>query len=194
MKLSRRTFTRLGALSGLGTIALPACTGSDPANRHASGDLASGGVLTAEERLVFERFAEVYIPTADTPLKPLSEVGYVEHIDRVVAALDKPTIDDIHAALKLFNLGPFVIGLHLRPFTKLGPNDRLAAIGKWESGFETQRGIVVMIKRLVGVGYLQDVEAARRLGFQGPVSDDAGIVALGNAPMPLEAAPAGDSG
>jgi len=179
MKLTRRTFTRLGLLSGVGTMVLPACKGTpSPAG-------VAAAKLTPEERLMFERFAEVYLPTGGTELKPLSEVAYVDHIERTLSFVDPPTVGDIHAGLKLFNLGPFLIGFHLRPFTKLGPNDRLAYIRKWEGGFETQRGIVVLIERLITVGYLQDDEAGRRVGFKGPISDEAKTPKLGNAPMPV---------
>jgi len=185
MKLTRRTFTRLGLLSGVGTIVLPACKGTP------SPEGVEAAKLTPEERLMFERFAEVYLPTGGTDLKPLPEVAYVDHIERILSFIDPPTVSDIHAALKLFNLGPFLIGFHLRPFTKLGPNDRLAYIRKWQEGFATQRGIVVLIKRLISAGYLQDDEAGRRIGFKGPVSEEAKTPKLGNAPMPVAVAAAG---
>lgn len=179
MKLTRRTFTRLGVLSGVGTIALPACKGTP------SPEGVEAAKLTPEERLMFERFAEVYLPTEGTDLKPLSEVAYVNHIERTLSFIDPPTVGDIHAALKLFNVGSFLIGFHLRPFSELGPNDRLTYIRKWGDGFAMQRGIVVLIKRLVTIGYLQDVDAGRRIGFQGPISEDAKTPKLGNAPMPV---------
>ena len=187
MKLTRRTFSRLGVLSGLGTMVLPACKGTpSPAAVEAA-------KLSSEERLMFERFADAYLPTEGTDLKPLSEVAYVDHIERTLSFIDPPTVKDVHAALRLFNLGPFLIGLHLRPFTELGPDDRLAYIRKWEDGFATQRGIVVLIKRLVAIGYLQDVDAGRRIGFQGPISEDANSPALGNAPMPVAFGATGDA-
>ena len=142
---------------------------------------------------MFEQFAEVYLPTDGTELKPLSEVAYLDHIERTLSFVDAPTVEDIHAAFKLFNLGSYLIGLRLRPFTRLDLDDRLAYIRKWEDGFATQRGIVVLIKRLVSIGYLQDVEAGRRLGFKGPISEDARTPKLGNAPMPVAVAVTAES-
>jgi len=187
MKLTRRTFTRLGLLSGVGTMVLPACKGTpSPAGVEAA-------KLSPEERLMLERFAEVYLPTEGTDLKPLSDIAYVDHIERTLSFIDPPTVGDIHAALKLFNLGPILIGFHLRSFTKLSANHRLAYIRKWEQGFATQRGIVVLIKRFVTIGYLQDVEAGRRIGFQGPISEEAKTPKFGNAPMPVAVVAAGEA-
>jgi hypothetical protein len=187
MKLTRRTFTRLGALSGIGTMVLPACKGTpSPAAVEAA-------KLSSDERLMFGRFAEVYLPTEGTDLKPLSEVSYLDHIERTLSFIDRPTVEDVHTALKLFNLGPYLIGLHLQPFIKLGPDDRIAYIRKWDDGFATQRGIVVLIKRLVSIGYLQDVGAARRLGFKGPISEDAKTPKLGNAPIPVAVPPTAEA-
>jgi hypothetical protein len=47
-----------------------------------------------------------------------------------------------------------------------------------------QRGIVDVLKKLTYVGYWQDIEAARAIGYRGPVSVAGGIPNLGNAPMP----------
>jgi len=138
---------------------------------------------------MFERFAEVYIPTAGTPLKPLSDVPYLDHIDRVLGHLDAPTLDEVHTAFKLFDYGSWVIGLHFARFARLSPSDRESYVRSWETGGETQRAVVGLIKKLVAIGYWQDVEAARRVGYQGPVSDEAKILSLGNAPLPVAVAP-----
>jgi hypothetical protein len=49
-----------------------------------------------------------------------------------------------------------------------------------------QRGISTVLKKLVCYAYWKDIEAARAIGYQGPVSEAAGIPSLGNAPMPKE--------
>lgn len=186
VKLYRRTFAKLGLLSGAGALVLPACKGSPPARSDAAR-------LSPDERVMFERFAEVYIPTEGTNLKPLSEVPYLDNIDRVLAFFDAPTLDEVHTGLKLFDYGSVIVGLHFARFANLDPEDRLDYIRKWDNGGETQRLIVGLIKKLVALGYWQDVEAARRVGYQGPVSDEAKILSLGNAPMPLALANASDS-
>ena len=134
---------------------------------------------------MIERFAEVYIPTEGTNLKPLDEVPIADNIDVVLAHLDAPTLDEVHMGFKLFDYGSIVLGLHFARFGNLAPEDRLSYIVDWDDGGETQRAVVGLIKKLVAVGYWQDVEAARRVGYQGPVSIEAKIVSLGNAPMPI---------
>jgi len=134
---------------------------------------------------MFERFAEVYIPTEGTNLKPLSEVPYLDNIDRVLAFLDAPTLDEFHTGMKLFDYGSVVVGFYFARFANLSPENRLEYIHRWDGAGETQRAIVGLIEKLVAVGYWQDVEAARRVGYQGPVSDEARILKLGNAPMPI---------
>lgn len=182
----RRTFAKLGLLSGAGVLVLPGCKRSPPT----AGEAAR---LSPDERVMFERFAEVYIPTEGTSLKPLAEVPYLDNIDRVLAFLDAPTLDEVHTGMKLFDYGSVVVGLHFTRFANLGPDDRLEYIRTWDDGGETQRAIVVLIKKLIAVGYWQDVEAARRVGFQGPVSDEAKILSLGNTPMPVAVASASES-
>jgi hypothetical protein len=142
---------------------------------------------------MFERFAEVYIPTEGTTLKPFSEVPYLDNIDRVFTFLDAPTLDEVHTGMKLFDYGSVIVGLHFARFSNLHAQDRLDYIHKWDDGGETQRAIVGLIKKLVALGYWQDVEAARRVGYQGPVSDEAKILSLGNAPMPVALASASES-
>lgn len=141
---------------------------------------------------MFERFAEVYIPTEGTTLKPLSEVPYLDNIDRVFTFLDAPMLDEVHTGMKLFDYGSVIVGLHFARFANLDAEDRLEYIRKWDDGGETQRAIVGLIKKLLALGYWQDVEAARRVGYQGPVSDDAKILSLGNTPMPVALANASE--
>lgn len=139
---------------------------------------------------MFERFAEVYIPTEGTNLKPLSEVPYLDNIDRILAFLDAPTLDEFHTGMKLFDYGSIVVGLYFARFANLNQEDRLEYIHRWEGSGETQRAIVGLIEKLVALGYWQDVDAARRVGYQGPVSDEARILKLGNAPTPVTVAEA----
>jgi hypothetical protein len=167
-------------------LILPGCKGTPPA----AGEAAR---LSPDERRMFERFAEVYIPTEGTNLKPLSEVAYLDHIDRVLGFLDAPTLDEVHMGMKLFDYGSVVVGLHFARFANLSADDRMEYIRAWDDGVETQRAIVGTIKKLIAVGYWQDVEAARRVGYQGPVSVDAKIPSLGNAPMPAAVAKNGET-
>ncbi len=157
---------------------LPSCKGSPPPA------LSEAARLSPNERVMFERFAEVYIPTEGTNLKPLSEVPYLDNIDRILAFLDAPTLDEFHTGVKLFDYGSIVVGLYFARFINLSEENRLEYIGRWHDGVETQRAVVGLIEKLVALGYWQDVEAARRVGYQGPVSDEARILKLGNAPMP----------
>ena len=45
-----------------------------------------------------------------------------------------------------------------------------------------QRGVVDLLKKLTYIGYWQDIEAGRAIGYRGPVSIEGGIPYLGNAP------------
>ena len=70
------------------------------------------------------------------------------------------------------------------PFVHLPSEQRLHYLRRWEEGLEIQRGISTVLKKLVCYGYWKDIEAGRAIGYQGPVSEAAGIPSLGNAPMP----------
>ena len=176
-KLYRRTFNKLTLLTGASVLVLPAC--SDDAVT------ASNGVtLTSDERNLLERFAEVFLPTDGTSLKPRSEVPVVDNIEHAFTLMDAPTLEQVRIGVKLFDYGSVLIGLHFARFVHLSAEQRLAYIKRWEKGIEMQRGISTLLKKLVCYGYWKDVEAGRAIGYQGPVSEAGGIASLGNAPMP----------
>ena len=176
-KLSRRTFSKLSVLTGAGALVIPAC--SDDAAPE-----ASAVTLTPDERELLNRFAEVYIPTDGTSLKPLSEVPVADHIERAFSLMDPPILEQVRIGLKLFNYGSILIGLHFARFVHLSVEQRLDYIRRWENGGEIQRGISTVLKKLMCLGYWKDIEAGRAIGYQGPVSEAGGIPSLGNAPMP----------
>lgn len=140
--------------------------------------------LTTEERELIERFAEAMLPTEDTTLKPRSEVPIVDNVAHALSLLDEPTLEEVRVGFKLFDYGAIVIGLHFRRFVNLSVERRVAYVHRWEKGVEIQRGIVDLLKKLTYLGYWKDIEAARAIGYQGPVSVEGGIPNLGNAPMP----------
>ncbi len=176
-KLYRRTFTKLSLLSGAGALVLPACSDAPT--------VPSGSVtLTTDERQLLERFAEVFLPTEGTSLKPRSEVPVVDNIERAFSFMDAPTLEEVRIGLGLFNYGSILIGLHFARFVHLSAERRLGYIRRWEEGIEMQRGVVGVLKKLMCLGYWQDIEAGRAIGYQGPVSEAGGVPSLGNAVMP----------
>lgn len=176
-KLYRRTFNKLGLLSGASMLVLPGCSEEPP---RASGAAS----LSAEERELLERFAEVYLPTDGSSLKPRSEVPVVDNIEHAFSLMDEPTLEQVRIGLKLFNYGSVLIGLHLARFMNLSVAQRLDYLRRWENGVEIQRGISTVLKKLTCYGYWKDIDAGRAIGYQGPVSVATGIASLGNAPMP----------
>jgi choline dehydrogenase-like flavoprotein len=71
---------------------LPAC--SDDAVT------ASNGVtLTSDERNLLERFAEVFLPTDGTSLKPRSAVPVVDNIEHAFTLMDAPTLEHVRIGL-----------------------------------------------------------------------------------------------
>ncbi|MGB5368299.1 MAG: gluconate 2-dehydrogenase subunit 3 family protein [Polyangiales bacterium] len=179
-KLYRRTFNKLTLLTGASVLVLPAC--SDDAVTA-----TNGVTLTSDERNLLERFAEVFLPTDGTSLKPRSEVPVVDNIEHAFTLMDAPTLEQVRIGLKLFDYGSVLIGLHFARFVNLSAEQRLAYIKRWEQGFEMQRGISTLLKKLVCYGYWKDIEAGRAIGYQGPVSEAGGIASLGNTPMPRAA-------
>jgi len=176
-KLYRRTFTKLGLLTGASALVFPACADDSRAP-------ASTVTLTADERELLERFAEVFLPTDGTSLKPRAEVPVVDNIEHAFSLMDAETRDQVRIGLKLFDYGSVLIGLHFARFVGLAAEKRLAYIERWENGIEIQRGISTVLKKLVCYGYWKDIDAGRAIGYRGPISEAAGIPSLGNAPMP----------
>ena len=182
-RLSRRTFNKLSLLAGTSAFVLPAWTRAELAR-------VTPLDLTPEEKALFQSFAETLIPTEGTTLRPMSEVPVVDNIARALSLLDDATLDDVRTGLKLFDYGPFVIGFHFKRFSALPNADREDYVRRWEDGVTLQRGVVDLLKKLTFVGYWQDIEASRAVGYRGPVSIEGGIPYLGNAPMPSEESPA----
>jgi hypothetical protein len=175
-KLYRRTFTKLSLLSG-GALFIPAI---GVARAAASAEV----VLTDEEGELIDAFAEAMLPTEGTPLKPRSDVPIADNVARALSLMDEPTREQVRMGLKLFDYGAYLIGFHFTRFANLSAERRLAYIHRWEDGVAMQRGIVDVLKKLTYVGYWQDIEAGRMIGYRGPVSVAGGIPNLGNAPMP----------
>ena len=98
--------------------------------------------------------------------------------------MDAPVLDQVRIGLKLYNYGSILIGLHFAKFVHLSAEQRLDYIRRWEKGIEMQRGISTVMKTLISYAYWKDIDAARAIGYQGPVSVAGGIPNLGNAPMP----------
>lgn len=179
MKLHRRTFTKLGVLTGASTIVLPTL------EALASAD-ASDVELTAEERELIDRFSEAMLPTEGTSLKPRAEVPIVDNVAHALGLLDEAVFEQVRMGLKLFDYGAILVGFHLTRFVNLSVEQRVAYIRRWEDGIATQRGIVDLLKKLTYLGYWKNLEAARAIGYQGPVSVRGGVPSLGNAPMPVD--------
>ena len=176
-KLYRRTFTKLSLLSG-GALVLP------PWNTAAAAAIGSVA-LSADERELIQRFAEAMLPTEGTELKPQKEVPIADNVAHALALLDDPVLEQVRLGFKLFDYGAFLVGFHFRRFVNLSIEQRTNYIHRWEDGIATQRGIVDLLKKLTYLGYWKDLEAARAIGYRGPVSVAGGVPNLGNAPMPV---------
>jgi hypothetical protein len=176
-KLDRRTFTKLGVLSGASILVLPARGGATYLS-------ATSVTLTHDERELIERFAEVFLPTEGTSLKPRSEVPVVDNIEHALSLMDASIVEQVRIGLKLFDYGSVLIGFHFKRFVYLSAEQRIDYIRRWERGIEMQRGISSVLKKLTSFGYWQDLEAGRAIEYQGPVSVAGGVPSLGNAPMP----------
>jgi hypothetical protein len=177
-KLDRRTFTKLGVLTGAGAFVFPA--------RASATFVPTSVTLTPDERELMERFAEVFLPTEGTPLKPRVEVPVVDNIEHTLSLMDAPIVEQVRIGLKLFDYGSVLIGFHFARFVHLSAEQRIDYIRRWERGLEMQRGISSVLKKLTSLGYWRDIEAARAIGYQGPVSVAGGVPSLGNAPMPRD--------
>ncbi len=179
-KLYRRTFAKLSLLSG-GALVLP--SGNWAAASH-----SAGVELTDDERELLERFAEAFLPTDGSSLKPRAEVPVLDNIQHAFSLMDEPILEQVRIGLKLFDYGAIFIGFHFSRFVGLSVDDRLDYISRWEDGIAMQRGIVGVLKKLMCFGYWTDIDAGRAIGYPGPVSVAAGVPNLGNAPMPVDEA------
>lgn len=186
-RLSRRDFLRFAAgTAAAGGLAL---AGFMPKAADATAaDALPEGIhsMDAAQYRVFQRLAEVSLATEGTSLLPPSAVPVLATLDAALLGVMAPhELQGLKEGVALFEAAP--TEAYGKPFSALGDTEATAFCDAWAgSTTPDERGLVTALKKLVALAYWANPPTWAPLGYDGPVSDEWGLVSIGNAPMPAE--------
>jgi hypothetical protein len=140
--------------------------------------------LDGAELALFEAFAGALMPVDGTGLAQLTQLPFVENLDRAVGRLTPALRKELKQAVGLFDLGAVVIGAHGTRFLNLTREDQAEYLDRWARGNALQRQVFGALKQVACVAYWADARSWGPLGYDGPVTARMGIPRIGNAPIP----------
>jgi len=149
--------------------------------------------LSASEYHLFARALPVLLPVQGTALPAVSEIPVLETIDSMIGMLAPGVRKELAAGLTLFDHGALVSGWHGKRFVDLDDEAVHDYFERWSRGNTIQKALATVVKKFVYVAYWRDPRTWPAIEFDGPVSDRWGIPSLGNTPLPVESASAGEN-
>lgn len=149
--------------------------------------------LSASEYHLFARALPVLLPVQGTALPAVSDIPVLETIDSMIGMLAPGVRKELAAGLTLFDHGALVSGWHGKRFVDLDDEAVHDYFERWSHGNTIQKALATVVKKFVYVAYWRDPRTWPAIEFDGPVSDRWGIASLGNTPLPVEPASAGEN-
>ncbi|MEQ9365220.1 MAG: hypothetical protein RIF32_13310 [Leptospirales bacterium] len=184
--ISRSRFLK-GAALGIATISTVSVATGCGGAVESSVNIPAGLEYLAEDhcRLLI-RAAEVILPVKGTEFAALEDVALLENLDALVGTLSPPVREELLGALGIFNYGPY-FSLYFQSFRNLSAERAANFCRSWESGFEIQRALMAVLKKLIFIAYWGAAATWPAIGYDGPVTKTFGIPKLGNAASPQRA-------
>ena len=169
--MDRRAFLRASAAAGVALAApsvLPGCRTVPPPEPRSSGLV----YLAPAEAYVLDRFAARILP-AHPPRPTVEALALVKRLDAEIgwlqAHIDPQLGRDFRRLLTLAEYGPFVIGFHFRPFTRLSVGAQDAYLRAWERHrFGTLRMAFRVLRDLCAFFYFCDERTWESIRYAGP--------------------------
>lgn len=170
--MTRRTVLLIGAagtstvaLGALGLAAQPSLLGAPP----------EGGleVLSLTEYSVLAAAARRLLPPLGEGAPGSEALSVARHVDRELALIDPEVAADIKGMLALLESGLIgtVLGEHVRPFTRLAPEEQDRVLGSWRSSaIAARRAGFKVLKGMTAAIYFSMPETWQRIGYPGPPS------------------------
>jgi hypothetical protein len=168
--LTRRDVLKLSLAAGAFGAAAPLLPGCGPGD----GRLRYPHPLeTVSDRefAVLTRAAGVILPSGGGGLPDHRELPILKNVDHLLSIWPEPVRGQVGDGLTLFEFGAVLIGLHLRPFTRLDAEE-----------------VYKVLNTLLLSSYWQEEATWAPVGYEGPVYTRVPIPSLGNAPLPEERA------
>lgn len=184
-ELTRRDVLKLSLAAGaLGVTApfLPGCSSafdrsSFPATLNQLNDL---------ECAVMTRVAAVTLPPKGMGLPDYRDLPILENVDHFFGNMPPYVRDQLGDGVVLLEYGAILIGLHLRPFTRLNDEKAQAYLIGWGTGRRIQKAIYNAVTKIVVSAYWQEEATWEPVGYKGPLYKRSNIPSLGNTPLPQD--------
>ena len=177
LSLSCRRF-----LQAASSIAVAAASLS--ATSSVAGILTADNKMSALERQLLQKMLNISLPTKGSILV---DPATLPVLDVLESALLAGMAADIRAGLR-GGIGYFndsAKAEYGKPFVALNDTDATRFVDAWSDGnTEPQRALAMGLKKLTVLAYWAIPNSWAPLGYNGPISDRAGLKSLGNAPEP----------
>jgi hypothetical protein len=146
--------------------------------------LPAGAHLNRREQALVAAAADAMFPPAGPIAISGSEAGLVAYTDAYVGRVPAASRALIGLLFVFLEHAPWVFGPRRRRFTKLSPEQRIAALARMaQSPIYFRRVAFLSLRTILSMGYLAHPVVARRIGMLPPEDADAGVEA-GSAASP----------
>lgn len=128
--------------------------------------LVRGRVLSAKEQAIVAACADaLFPPGGPIPVSGI-EAGLIAYVDEYVARTPRPTRLLLRLLLRFVEHGPWIWGPRHVRFTRLGAEDRRAALdGMAQSPIYFRRVAFLSLRTMMTMGYLANAEVCRSIGI-----------------------------
>ena len=142
--------------------------------------------LTQPEQDVFVHLIKAALPVEATKLPSPEKAAVLQTLDSVLlAGMEPHLLAELKRGIAFFDTGPKAT-YGGRYFTQLSLCEARRFCDEWtDADAADKRGIVMGLKKLVGLSYWSNPITWPHLGYAGPISKRTNIPSLGNAPMPI---------
>jgi len=183
----RRDFLKISGLL-LGYTGLSSLTVIEAfAASHAQDAPVSAKILylTQPEQDVFIHLIKAALPVDGTKLPSPEKAAVLHTLDNaLLAGMEPHLLTELKGGIAFFDAGPKA-SYGGRHFTQLSLDEARRFCDEWaDADAVEKRGIVMGLKKLVGLSYWSNPVTWPHLGYVGPISKRTNIPSLGNAPMP----------
>jgi len=142
--------------------------------------------LTQSEQDILIHLIQAALPVEGTKLPSPEKASVLQTLDSALLARMEPhLLTELKGGIAFFNAGPKA-SYGGRHFTQLSLDEAQRFCDEWaDADVVEKRGIVMGLKKLVGLAYWSNPITWPHLGYVGPISKRTNIPSLGNAPMPI---------
>jgi hypothetical protein len=141
--------------------------------------------LSAAHYHLFNRLAEILLPTEGSDMLPAQAVPVAVRVDQLMLGIEPGVRKQLLTGLSLFDNMSVMRFRHAARFVDLTAEDATRYMDDWvNSPIFALRAVANAAGRLVKTAYWSAPETWPAIGYAGPVTSVRGITSLGNSPLP----------